>query len=189
MAPHRSGDAEVTQYNFGQPTNGIIQVAYTVADIARAMTDFTRRLNIGPWFLIEHFPARDMRYRDAPTDLDITLAMGFSGQMIFELIQQHNDVPSVYRDVIDKRGFGFHHWGVGTTNFDQDVKRYVGMGYETAFSAITPVGDRVAYMDATADLPGMVELIEMGDVTEKLFTGFYQASIGWDGNDPVRKVV
>ncbi len=34
----------------------------------------------------------------------------------------------------------------------------------------------------------MIELIEMNEATEKLFTGFYQASIGWDGRDPIRKV-
>lgn len=178
----------MTQYDFGQPVHGVIQIAYTVADIHRTMNHYVKSMGVGPWFLIEHFPGKDMRYRGKPTDIDMSLAMAFSGHTLLEVIQQHNDVPSVYRDVVDKRGHGFHHWGVGTRNFEPDVKRYAGMGYAEAFSCVTPVGDRVAYMDATADLPGMIELIEMNDVTEKLFTGFYQASIGWDGRDPIRKV-
>ncbi len=178
----------MTQYDFGQPVRGVIQIAYTTADIHRTMDHYVKSMNVGPWFLIEHFPGTEKRYRGAPTDLDISLAMAFSGHTLLEVIQQHDDVPSVYRDLTDKRGHGFHHWGVGTRDFEADVKRYRAMGYPEAFSCVTPVGDRVAYMDATANLPGMIELIEMNDVTEKLFTGFYQASIGWDGKDPIRKV-
>lgn len=176
----------MTQYDFGQPIDGIIQVAYTVADIHKSMEHYVKRLGVGPWFLIEHFPGRDMRYRGAPTSLDISLAMAFSGHTLLELIQQNDDGPSVYRDLVAKRGHGFHHWGVGSRNFETDVRRYRDMGYDEAFFAVTPAGDRVAYMDATADLPGMVELIEMNEPTERLFTGFYQAAISWDGGDPIR---
>ena len=41
-------------------------------------------------------------------------------------------------------------------------------------------------MDTTAQLPGFVELIELGGAFEPVFNGFYRASIGWDGQDPVR---
>jgi hypothetical protein len=32
----------------------------------------------------------------------------------------------------------------------------------------------------------MVELIEVGDAMEQVFTKFSLASVGWDGSDPVR---
>ena len=41
-------------------------------------------------------------------------------------------------------------------------------------------------MDTKGALPGFVELIEIGDVMEQVFTGFYASSLGWDGSDPVR---
>ena len=53
-------------------------------------------------------------------------------------------------------------------------------------SSRVPSGGRVAYMDTTAQLPGFVELIELGGAFEPVFNGFYRASIGWDGQDPVR---
>ncbi len=143
----------MTQYDFGQPVQGIIQIAYTTADIHRTMDHYVKSMGVGPWFLIEHFPGSEKHYRGVPTDLDISLAMAFSGHTLIEVIQQHDDVPSVYRDLVDKRGHGFHHWGVGTRSFEADVERYRGMGYAEAFSCVTPVGDRVAYMDASADLP------------------------------------
>jgi hypothetical protein len=120
--------------------------------------------------------------------LNVTIAMGFSGHIQLELIQQNNDAPSVFRELIDKRGYGFHHWGVACKDFDRDVEKYRALGYDVAFSDRTPDGTRVAYMDATAHLPGMVELIEMTDATESMFTGMYQASVGWDGSNPVRKM-
>jgi hypothetical protein len=42
-------------------------------------------------------------------------------------------------------------------------------------------------MDTTRDLPGMVELIELGAAFDEVFSGFYAATIGWDGSNPVRK--
>jgi hypothetical protein len=36
-------------------------------------------------------------------------------------------------------------------------------------------------MDTTAQLPGMVELIELGAGFEPMFTRFYRASLSWDG--------
>ena len=105
---------------------------------------------------------------------------------MFELIQQLNDVPSVYRDVVAKKGYGFHHWGVATDDFEQTVNSYLSAGYEIGFMAEVTGGRRVAYIDTTADLPGMVEAIEMTPSSEANFTSYYLAALGWDGRDPVR---
>ena len=60
-------------------------------------------------------------------------------------------------------------------------------GYVEAFYDELPSGSRVAYMDATRDLPGMIELIEHTDAQERVYTEIYEAAIGWDGHDPVRR--
>jgi hypothetical protein len=41
----------MTLLNNGQPIGGIIQVAYTVADIEAAVRSYAEDLRIGPWFL------------------------------------------------------------------------------------------------------------------------------------------
>jgi len=171
---------------FGQPDNGIIQTAYIVEDIRKAIDHWVNKLHVGPWFLIERFKGEGGKYRGKPSESDNALAMSFAGHMNIELIQPLNDAPSVYRETIDKRGYGFHHWGVSTTNFDADHARYRAAGYEEGFFARVPSGGRVAYMDTTADLPGMVELIEMGASFDPIFGRFYAASIAWDGKDPIR---
>lgn len=172
--------------NFGQPDDGIIQMAYVVEDIHRAMDMWVEQLKVGPWFLLDSFTGVDAQYRGRPTDASVSIAMSFAGHMMIELIQEHRPVPSVYREVIEKRGYGFHHWGVASKDFDGDLARYQGNGCELAFFARVPTGGRVAYMDTTAQLPGMVELIELGASFDPVFSAFYRASIGWDGKDPVR---
>jgi hypothetical protein len=44
-------------------------------------------------------------------------------------------------------------------------------------------------MDTTRELPGFVELIELGAGFEAVFSRFYRASIGWDGAEPVRSFI
>jgi hypothetical protein len=173
--------------NFGQPDDGVVQMAYVVEDIQRAMKQWAEQLKVGPWFLLEHFTGVDPAYRGRPSEADVAIAMGFAGHMMIELIQPNNDAPSVYREVIDQRGYGFHHWGIASKDFDRDVTGYKQRGAELAFFARVPSGGRIAYMDTTAQLPGMVELIELGADFEPMFTGFYRASLGWDGKHPVRR--
>lgn len=175
--------------NFGQPLGSIIQVAYFVEDIPQSMKDFTARLQVGPWYVTQPFTPREARYRGRPTEVNLTLAIGFAGHMSFELIQQHNDAPSVYLETVRNHGYGFHHWAVPTSAFDHEVERYRSLGYEAAFTDRTPHGYRIAYMDTTRDLPGMIELVEFTDSMEERYTKMYHASVGWDGSDPIRPPV
>lgn len=171
----------------GAPTfRGVMQIAYIVPDLKAAVEQYVSGMKVGPWFVGEHFAGEDKRYRGKPTDVDMTIAMSYSNQMCIELIQQLNDTPSVYTEIRDKRGYGFHHWGVGTYDFARDEKHYRDCGYELAFWTMLR-GAPLAYFDTTADLPGMIELIEMNAVREDMFTAMYEASLNWDGTDPIRK--
>jgi hypothetical protein len=175
--------------SFGQPDDGIIQMAYVVLDIHRAMEQWVSKLKVGPWFLLPNFTGIEPQYRGEPSRAEVSLAMSFAGHMNVELIQPNNDAPSVYGEVLETRGPGFHHFGVATANFDRDVERYRAAGHELAFFLRVPSGGRVAYMDTTAQLPGFVELIELGGAFEPVFNSFYRATIGWDGKDPVRSFI
>lgn len=173
--------------DFGQPIGGIMQIAHIVPDVMTAIKDHIPRLACGPWFVIEHFPLLDACYRGEPVDLDITLALAFSGSMCFELIQQNNwETPSVYTEVQRKRGWGFHHVAVSCADFDADVAKYQALGHEMALYGVAGPGARAAYMDSSDVLPGMIELIEMTDRTEAFFTMMKDASETWDGADPIR---
>ena len=107
--------------------------------------------------------------------------------MNIELIQPNDDSPSVYREWIERRGYGFHHWGRATSNFDRDVAKYQAAGHDLVFLAGVPSGGHVAYMDTTADLPGYVELIELGagfrGAVQQVLSR--QHRLGWRGSGAI----
>ena len=167
----------------------VMQVAYVVPDIHQAMKDFSSRLQIGPWFYFEHLPAINQVYRGAPVQLDLAVALGYgSGQMMFELIQQYDATPSVYQEAFERRGYGFHHFGIATRTFEQDVQRHRELGYELIFSAQTPRGNRGAYMDAPPILGGLIEYIEVTEASEEFYGRMHAASLTFTGSDPVRRL-
>jgi len=177
----------MTLLSFGQPLGGIVQIAYTVKDIAQGMRDFTARLNCGPWFVTGPFvPAKGV-YRGQPTDMSLTLAVAYSGHMMVELIEQHDDKPSVYQETIRTKGYGFHHFGMCTRDLDAEVAKYEAAGHPLAFSDISPRGVRIVYMDTTRDLPGMLEIIEATPALEAIYHSYFEAAQNWNGEDPVRR--
>ena len=170
-----------------QLPGSIMQIAYVVDDLEAAVRRWTQLTGAGPFFLLEHLNILDPRYRGQPTDIDCSIALGYSGSICVELIQQHNDSPSAFGELVARTGGGFHHWAVMTEQFDADVARYRKQGYVIAFSGAVAVGGRFAYMDTVADLGGMIELIELTPPVRELFDGIEKASGGWDGRDPIRR--
>ena len=107
-----------------QPVNTIGQIAYITRDLDASLKHWTEVLTVGPFFLINSSGIENMHYRGEPTDADITAALSYNGSMCVEVIQQHDDSPSVYKEIMDRRGPGFHHWGFMTDSFDAEVERY-----------------------------------------------------------------
>jgi hypothetical protein len=179
----------MTLLSFGQPDKGIMQMAYVVKDLHAAINEWVERLYVGPWFVLEHFSGVDPVYRGRPSKADITLAMSFAGHMNIELIQCNDEHPSVYKELIDSKGYGFHHWGIATADFKADLARYETKGMGVAFRLGVPTGGEVAYLDTNGALPGFVELIETSPRMERAFGNFYGAALTWDGSNPVRSFV
>lgn len=165
----------------------VIQYAYTVPELDLAMRQYTEVLHIGPWFKRGPFIPGKGLYRGEPATSRLSLARAFSGDSMIELIQQHDDAPSIFREVIQARGFGFHHWAIPTADFDRDTRRYQEQGFEVAFSDVLDTGARIRYMDAVRAIGGLVELVEATPAQLDRYTLIYVSSIGWDGTDPVRE--
>jgi Glyoxalase/Bleomycin resistance protein/Dioxygenase superfamily len=176
----------MTMLGFGQTVGRIIQMAYVVEDIRAAINWWVQDAKTGPWFLLDNFLADDHLYRNAPSTADVSIAMGFAGSMCIELIQPLDANPSVYREGIERRGYGFHHIGIAVADVDAEILAYQARGYQLAFSAGVPTGGRVAYMDDGGNDPGFLELIPATPGMDETFTRFWQASLNWEGKDPIR---
>ena len=176
----------MADFGFGQPRGGVVQMAYVVPDVRAAIASWVADLGVGPWFLLEHFTGVDAVYRGEPSRADVAIAMAFAGHVQIELIQPLDDAPSVYRETVEARGYGFHHVGLATDDVAAAVAEREAAGATVAFRAGVPTGGTVVYLDGGPALPGFVELIEGTAGMDDMFTRYWRASVGWDGSDPVR---
>ena len=176
----------MADFGFGGPRGGIIQTAFTVPDLNAAIDFWINDLKAGPFFTFGAWSGDNPIYRGEPWQGAVELAMGFSGHMLIELMQPLDDHPSVYKEQIERCGYGFHHYGIASADVEADIAAMESKGYTLAFTAGVPTGGNVAFMDGGPDKPGFLELIPANDAMDETFTRFWRASLDWDGSDPIR---
>jgi hypothetical protein len=167
----------------------ILQTSFVVKDVYESAQAFLDLYGVGPWFVFEHYPMQELRYRDVPSTMDFTVAAAFSGSMMIELVQQNDNNPSAYQDVVATRGYGFHHLAIPSYDYEADLARFRELGYAVANDGTAPAdhgGGRAAYIDTRARLPGMIELMEIVPQLTAALAELEAAAAHWDGTDPIR---
>jgi hypothetical protein len=89
----------------------IRQIGIVVRDIDAAMRRWSETMGVGPFVVFRRMELEDdYRYRGqlAPPPI-VDLALGYSGAIQFELIQQLNEAPSGYADFLAKGLEGMQH--------------------------------------------------------------------------------
>jgi hypothetical protein len=157
----------------------IRQYAWFVDDIDEACRKWNKMLGAGPFFVVRHHIAEGFTYRGEPIEADVSYAFGQAGPAHIQFIAQHDDTPSIYRDMYKKGESGFHHVGVLVPNVQEEVRRFNEAGYETACELWG--GDYVAYMDCREDMGCFVELHGDAPVIQQLFDGWQTEHENWDG--------
>lgn len=170
-----------------RPDRHVMQCAHVVSDIEDACMKWVKTTGIGPFFLIPHIELQEFTYRGRPGEgLDFSVAIAQAGGVQIELIQQHCDRPSAYRDLIAEGRSGFHHFGLYCGNYDEVHAWYADQGYVAGIEGLFGTM-RFAYFDTSADIGCMVELIEQVDFETEFFNRIAAAAEGWDGKtDPIR---
>lgn len=163
------------------------QVAYVVKDLDEALDYWTRVMKAGPFYKLEHAPLTNKLYRGATTDVDIDLAIGYSGELQIELIQQNNDVPSVFKEFLDTGRTGIHHIGLMPEDYSATLTHYVDLGHGPAFEADFG-GAKLTYIDTLDSLGHFIELWDDHDNFKGLFEMIKAEANAWDGIDPIRKM-
>ncbi len=166
------------------------QVAYIVRDIEHAMVHWSGVLGVGPWFYNEHVGVTEFSYYGQPSALpDLSIALANAGGLQVELIQQRNEAPSLYLDFLRRNGEGAQHVAWWTEAFDAQRARLMASGYAEGHAGRIGQRGRFAYF-VHADMPGdVVELSEQTGGKAEFFRQVREAAAGWDGAEPVRRVV
>jgi hypothetical protein len=173
--------------SFGPLVGTVMQTSFVVGDIEREMENMTRTLGVGPFFYIQHFPLLEAEYRGNPISVDLDVALTFSGTMCLELVRQNDDKPSPFRELVARRGFGFHHFALSTRNFESALAEHESKGASVVASATVALGGRMAYLDGASQVGGLLEIIEFTPQVEEIFAMVHGAAQNWDGREPVRK--
>lgn len=165
-----------------------VQIAYHVPDPEEAARAFARDFGWGPFFYLEHIELSACSYRGAPAAFDHSSAYGQAGELMVELITQHDDAPSVLRDRFTRDAIGIHHLAYFIPSLSQTLLEARASHIEIALDARTATGTSFAMLDLTRELGHMVELYEPEGDLLKFYRYVKRASEGWDGAEPFRRL-
>lgn len=164
----------------------ILQWAFVVNDIEAACAKWTATTGAGPFYASLHHVGTHT-YRGRETQPDLSYAFGFFGDGHVQLIQQHCDTPSVYRDLFPRGREGFHHFALLVPDFEAERARFVAAGCPVITELVSAA--RVCYVDARTWLGACVELYEDNAPLRKTFASWDAEHARWDGvTDPIRKL-
>ena len=108
------------------------QQAYFVNSIDEAAQKWADAFGAGPFYMARHHQCDEFTYRGTATQADVSYAFGYLGDQMIQFIEQHDDKPSIYRDMFGKGEEGFHHVGYLVSDFAAERQRWLDMGYELA---------------------------------------------------------
>ncbi len=110
----------------------LFQEAYLVNDIDASIKKWNELFGAGPFVRVPHHKTDKFDYRGTDHEADVSYAFGYQGDMMIQFIQQHDDTPSIYRDMFQAGQEGFHHVGVLVHDFEAEFQRLLDMGFECA---------------------------------------------------------
>jgi hypothetical protein len=169
-----------------QAKGTIFELCQVVRDMDAALEHWTKTIGAGPFFVFDVPVLPGQKYRGAPTEVSMRVGFGFSGGLLIELLQQTNDTPSIFAEMLDARGTGYHHVMLRVP-YDEGVERLSGQGHEIAFSGQMPGGERFCLFDTRSADGSYVELMEISPAMEESLARMHRAHLEWDGKtDPVR---
>jgi Glyoxalase/Bleomycin resistance protein/Dioxygenase superfamily len=163
----------------------VLQNSWVVEDLEQAAMAWVRTTGVGPFFIVPHIQLEG-RYRGRPVDIDFSVALAQGGGVQIELIQQHNNGPSAYRDIYKAGSTGFHHIAIYCMDYDRDYASYIDQGFISAFEGSFD-HKRFAYIDTSPAIGCMVELIEDSAIQRDFFARIIAGAEDWDGRDPIRQ--
>jgi Glyoxalase/Bleomycin resistance protein/Dioxygenase superfamily len=172
------------QQPFPSGDYSFLQLAFVVDDLVAAARRWAEVHGVGPFFVFPRAKV-DARYRGRPSPLEYQIAVSQAGPVQIELVHQHCDQPSVYRDIYARGQSGAHHLATVTDAFAATQAHYERLGYVAVTELHSGFG-RVAYFDTTADLGLVTEVIESSPDFLRSLARTARVCAEWDGRDPVR---
>jgi hypothetical protein len=156
-----------------------VQLAYGVDDVRSAATQWVAR-GVGPFFVIDHIDVHSVRIKGTAATFDHSSAYGWWGDIMVELICQHDEG----RPVVPPHGI--HHVAFFVDDLATAQSALVESGHREVLYGETANGQAFAMHDGRGDFGHLIEIYEP---TRRL-TDFYamvrSAAVDGPGPDPIR---
>ena len=138
-------------------TYPLFQHAYLVNNIEEACIKWHDLFGAGPFVHTAHHKTDTFMYRGTDTEADVSYGFGYLGDLMIQFIEQHDDQPSIYRDMYPAGVEGFHHVAYLVKDYQAAKDRLLGMGFECACELHANRVD-AAYFDTRSVTGGFTEI-------------------------------
>ena len=140
------------------------QLGMVVKDMRSSLDYYAALLNIRPWYQAKIVKS-DIHYCGRPIDLELDIAVGYSGALQVELIEVVGGDKNIYTDFISTQAQGIHHVGFVVPDISKRIETMKAAGFEpvqhgtlvTRGKAVT----RFAYFDTIGLFGYIRELIQV----------------------------
>jgi hypothetical protein len=166
----------------------VVELCHVVHDMDAAIAHWIEFMGAGPFFVFDVDEPDSVQYRGKLADSAIKIGFAFSGDLLIELIAPLRDTPSVFKEVLDSRGEGYHHVMLGI-DYQQGWDKLSAAGFEPAWQGQLPDGARYVLFDTLEANGGFTELMERTPGFYRLMDAMRDAHRSWDGKSyPVRSL-
>lgn len=135
----------------------LFQHAYFVRDLESSIARWDELFGAGPFAIARHHRTDRFEYRGTAVEADVSYAFGYLGDLMIQFIQQHDESPSIYRDMYGPGEEGFHHVAYLVSDFDAERRRLLDLGFEPACE-LHADGVNASYFDTRAVTGGFTEI-------------------------------
>ena len=164
--------------------NRIFQYAYFVEDLVSAAHHWAKISQAGPFFIAPHHKTDQFEYRGTPVQADVSYAFGYAGACQIQLIQQHDDKNSIYKDMYPEGTFGFHHIAMLVEDYSGEKQRLLNQGIEKSCELYAD-GVWASYFDTRDAIGCYTELHSITDRIVTTFDRWKNAHDHWDDQSEV----
>ena len=155
-----------------------------MSDLEESIRRWHDLFGAGPFAIAPHHKTDTFSYRGTDTEADVSYAFGYLGDLMIQFIQQHDEQPSIYRDMYSAGEQGFHHVAYLVSDFAAERQRLLDMGFDVACELFAD-GVNAAYFDTRSVTGGFTEIHGDPPHITKVFARWRRAHEEWKPGDSI----
>lgn len=152
------------------------RLVQVVPSLGSAMHSWARATGAGPFFTFPALAFKDYQHRGSDAAPSISVATGYAGEVLLELVELHDDTASPWREA----GVGTLMPSLMVENLDAALAAEAAAGHDCVTRGTYSFGARFAFVDARASVGTLLHIVEKQFVLTQLTGVMRDASANWD---------